>query len=59
MIKSFKDKDTRRLFERKRVLKWRVIEKVAKRKLSQLDQVQNLFELTNPPHNRLEALRGN
>ncbi|CAG8581388.1 41296_t:CDS:2 [Gigaspora margarita] len=30
---------------------------VALRKLEQLDKAKNLFELTFPPHNRLEALR--
>ena len=59
MIKSFANKDTQKLFEDKPVLKWKSIEKVAKRKLNQLNQAQSLFELTNPPHNRLEALRGN
>ena len=56
MIKSFKGKDTQRLFERKRVLKWRSIEKVARRKLRELDQIKSLEELGRIPSNRLHKL---
>ena len=59
MIKTFADKLTKALFNDKLVLKWKNIEKVAKRKLDQLNQVKTLLELTFPPRNRLEALRGN
>lgn len=59
MIKTFADKNTEALFNDKLVLKWKNIEKIVRRKLDQLNKVKNLFELTNPPRNRLEALRGN
>lgn len=59
MIKSFRDKHTESLWKKKINTKWKKIEKVALRKLEQLNQVKNLFELTFPPNNRLEALRGN
>ena len=59
MIKTFADKSTKTLFDNKSVPKWKNIEKVAKRKLDQLNKAKSLFELTNPPRNRLEALRGN
>ena len=59
MIKTFADKPTETLFNDKFVLKWKNIEKVAKRKLDQLNQAKTLLELTFPPRNRLETLRGN
>jgi len=59
MIKSFKDKHTKELWEEKVNLKWKHIQSVALRKLTQLDKAKSLFELTFPPNNRLEALRGN
>ena len=58
MIKSFKDKDTQRLFEDKLVLKWKHINKIARRKLNAIHFASQLKDLTNPPHNRLEALKG-
>lgn len=57
MIKTFGDKLTKLLWKKKTIPKWKNIQEVALRKLNQLDQVKNLFELTSPPHNRLEALR--
>jgi proteic killer suppression protein len=58
MIKSFGDKDTQRLFEDKLVLKWKNIEKVARRKLNAIHFASQLKDLTKPPHNRLETLKG-
>ena len=59
MIKTFANKPAAALFNDKTVLKWKNIEKAAKKKLNQLNQAKSLFELTFPPSNRLEALRGN
>jgi toxin HigB-1 len=59
MIKSFHDDDTRRLFERERIPRFRNIESVARRKLEMLAATQRLDELRIPPGNRLEALAGN
>jgi proteic killer suppression protein len=56
MIKTFRDSDTRRLFERERVARFRNIESVARRKLEILDAAHRLDELRVPPGNRLEAL---
>jgi hypothetical protein len=36
MIKTFADKYTQMLFERKRVLKWKHVEQIARRKLKTL-----------------------
>ena len=58
MIKTFKDKHTQMLFERKRVLKWKHIEQIARRKLKSLDKATSLEELTLIPSNRLHKLYG-
>ena len=58
MIKSFRSKDAERLHARQRVQRFRAIERVAQRKLRQLDSTSELRDLAAPPGNRLEALRG-
>lgn len=58
MIKSFRDADTETLFRGTRVRKLQAIERVARRKLEMLNAAKNLHDLTQPPANRLEALRG-
>lgn len=58
MIRSFKDKDTQRLFKRERVKRFESFERIAYRKLIALDLVEKLEELKVPPGNRLEALAG-
>ena len=58
MIKSFRDKDTETLFGGMRVPKLQAIEAVARRKLEMLNAAKNLLDLTKPPANRLEALKG-
>jgi proteic killer suppression protein len=57
-IVGFRCKDTRALFERRPVRRWRPIEQVARRKLELLDAATALDFLRVPPGNRLEALRG-
>jgi len=58
MIVSFKCKDTQALANRERVRRFINIERVALRKLRQLQLSQCLEDLRIPPGNRLEALKG-
>ena len=58
MIASFGDKDTERLARGVRVRKFAAFERVALRKLRQLQAASVLDDLRVPPGNRLEALRG-
>jgi toxin HigB-1 len=59
MIKSFADKETRKLFEgfKSRAVPPDVRER-AESKLALLDAAKSLEDLKVPPGNRLEALRG-
>lgn len=59
MIKSFRDRNTERLFSDIDVLRFRSFERVARRKLLYLHRARRLGDLRRPPNNRLEALRGN
>ena len=59
MIASFKDKDTQALAEGNRVFRFTAFERVARRKLRQLEVAGSLDDLRVPPGNRLEALQGN
>jgi proteic killer suppression protein len=59
MIKSFRDKETERLFNREPVRRFREIERAARRKLEMLDAAEAVDDLRLPPGNRLEALKGN
>jgi toxin HigB-1 len=58
VIKTFRCKDTERLHERERVRRFVAIERVAQRKLRQLDSAVVLTDLASPAGNRLEALTG-
>lgn len=58
MIKSFRCKDTERLFQRERVKRFRNIEQVARRKLELLEAATAVSDLRVPPGNRPEALKG-
>lgn len=58
MIKTFREKHTQKLWEEKTDRRWKSLQEVALRKLDQLNQAKSLFDLTLPPHNRLETLRG-
>ncbi len=59
MIRSFKCRDTEKLFNDSRVRRFQAFEIVARRKLKMLDNATDLNDLAVLPGNRLEALRGN
>jgi toxin HigB-1 len=56
VIKSFGSRDTERLHQRESVPRFKNIERVALRKLRQIEAATELRELASPPGNRLEAL---
>lgn len=58
MIKSFRCPETERLFRRLPSKRFKAIERVALRKLAQLNAAAELRDLAAPPGNRLQALRG-
>ena len=58
MIRSFNCYDTERLARRYRVRRFAAFERIAQRKLAQLDAAATLNMLRVPPGNRLEALKG-
>lgn len=58
MIQSFRDADTKSLYESGSAKRWSAIKAVALRKLDQLESSTNLGDLHSPPGNRLEALKG-
>ena len=59
MIKTFKCKDTEKLFNDLDVKKFRSISKTARIKLEVLNAAVSLDSLRVPPGNRLEQLKGN
>ncbi|MEW6132408.1 MAG: type II toxin-antitoxin system RelE/ParE family toxin [Pseudomonadota bacterium] len=59
MIATFKCRDTQALFHRQQVARFANIERVARRKLEQLEWSATLDDLRVPPNNRLELLKGN
>lgn len=58
MIVSFACADTERLAAGVRVRRFQAFDKVAKRKLRQLEIAGRLSDLRIPPGNRLEGLKG-
>jgi proteic killer suppression protein len=59
MIRSFKSKETEKLFDRIRSARLPgSIQRVALRKLRMLNRAQKLADLSVPPANRLERLSG-
>ena len=60
MIKSFKCKDTEKIFNRSYVRKFpNDIQRGALKKLRMINRAQNIQDLRVPPGNRLEELKGN
>jgi len=59
MIKSFKNKETEKIYSREGSNKLpRDIQQVALRKLRMINNAKNLNDLRIPPANRLEKLKG-
>ena len=58
MILSFADRDTQSLAAGIRIKRFVSIEKVARRKLRQLEVAMTLEDLKIPPGNKLERLKG-
>jgi toxin HigB-1 len=58
MIQSFQGRETEALFKGIRVARFANIERVALRKLEQLDFAVCVEDMRAPPGNRLEALSG-
>ena len=58
MIRSFKDRETRRFFEGQRVAAFQGFSNQAVRRLTLLDNAETLRDLAALPSNRLETLHG-
>ena len=59
MIRSFRDRETERIFRRERSRRFgAAVSRLALRKLLMLDAAEALVDLRVPPGNRLEKLRG-
>ncbi len=58
MIRSFKGKSVKVIYEGGTVLKWTAIRKQIEKRLHVLDVATTLDDLRNLPSNRFEALRG-
>ena len=58
MIRSFRDRKTRRFFEGQRVPAFHGFADQAVRRLALLDSAETLADLAALPSNRLEVLRG-
>ena len=59
MIKSFKDRETLRIWEGRASRRLPIdVQRVARRKLRMLNNAHTLNDLRVPPSNRLEALKG-
>lgn len=58
MIKSFACKETEALFHEIPIRRYQAIERQARRKLLYLHSVRNLKDLSQPPGNKLESLKG-
>jgi proteic killer suppression protein len=59
VLKSFGDKDSEALAQRRHVAKFQSCERAAQRRLRELDIATTLSDLAAIPGNHLEALKGN
>lgn len=58
MIRGFRDKKTQQFFAGESVKEFSSFRKVAERKLTMLDNAEDLKDLLSPAGNRLERLKG-
>lgn len=58
MVRSFRCRETEKIFQRQFSRRFQAVAGVAKRKLDQLDSATSLRDLAGLPGNRLEALAG-
>ena len=58
MIRSFRNKETEKVFRREPTRQFQGVARVAKRKLDQIHAAAAIFDLGAIPGNRLEALAG-
>ena len=58
MIRSFRSRETQKLFADEPSKRFRAIHGIARRKLEMIHAAENLDDLRSPPGNRLEKLRG-
>lgn len=59
MIQSFADRDTEELFRTESNKRFASIGRIALRKLIQMNRAGRIADLSVPPGNRLELLKGN
>lgn len=59
MIRSFADEETEAVFRTGSSRRWANIARVAARRLEAIDFASAVEDLTKPPGNRLEKLKGN
>jgi proteic killer suppression protein len=58
LIRSFRDREAEKLFQDQPSKKYQSIERIARRKLTMLDEAETLKDIAALPGNRLEALKG-
>lgn len=59
MIRSFADRETEKVFHHRHSRRYAAFERIALRRLRQIQSVSSVEELLEPPGNRLEKLKGN
>jgi proteic killer suppression protein len=58
LIRSFRDREAEKLFQDQPSKKYQSIERIARRKLTMLDEAETLNDIAALPGNPLEALKG-